>query len=64
MRPNFREHKHRLIEGEDYIVASSDDIRRNNPMTTATAPPKKHKASSANCQPLPETRSAPTEQTS
>ena len=28
---NFREHKHRLIEGENYFVVSADEIRRNNP---------------------------------
>lgn len=28
---NFREHKHRLIEGDDYFVVSADEIRRNNP---------------------------------
>lgn len=28
---NFREHKARFQEGEDYFVVSSDEIRRNNP---------------------------------
>lgn len=28
---NFREHKHRLIEGEDYFKVGADEIRRNNP---------------------------------
>lgn len=28
---NFREHKHRLVESEDYFVAGSDEIRRNSP---------------------------------
>lgn len=28
---NFRKHKHRLIEGEDYFVVGSDEIRRNSP---------------------------------
>lgn len=28
---NFREHKHRLVEREDFFIASSDEIRRNNP---------------------------------
>lgn len=28
---NFREHRDRLIEGEDYVQVRSDEIRRNNP---------------------------------
>jgi len=28
---NFREHRERLAEGADYFIASSDEIRRNNP---------------------------------
>ncbi len=28
---NFRENKHRLVEGEDYFRAGADEIRRNSP---------------------------------
>lgn len=28
---NFREHRNRLIQGEDYFQVGSDEIRRNNP---------------------------------
>ncbi|MDP3627112.1 MAG: ORF6N domain-containing protein [Hydrogenophaga sp.] len=34
---NFREHRERLIEGEDFYIASSDEIRRNNPKAIPSA---------------------------
>ena len=34
---NFREHRQRFIETEDYFQMSSDEIRRNNP---SAIPPK------------------------